>query len=146
MMRLIWSPTRDLLQMQARLGRALGDPGVRRWGRVATRAAAMPPLDFSETPESFVIRVDLPGVTKDEVELTVADGRLEIAGETPPVNSEDESALPRKLERLRGPFRRIVPLPRQANSAAITATLEKGVLTLQVPKIVPDGGRKIEIG
>jgi HSP20 family protein len=145
-MRLIWSPTRDLLQMQARLGRALGDPGVRRWGHVVTRAAAMPPLDFSETPESFLIRVDLPGVTKDEVELTVTEGRLEIAGESRADGSDDESALPRRLERFRGRFRRIVPLPRQANSGAITATLDKGVLTLQVPKIVPDGGRKIEIG
>jgi len=103
----------------------------------------MPPLDFSETTDSYLIRVDLPGVRRDEVEVKVVDGTLEIAGEVP---ASGERAEPRRLERFRGPFRRAVPLPRQANSEAITAALERGVLTLTIPKTVPSGGRRIEVG
>jgi len=145
-MRLIWSPTRDLLQLHARLGRALGDPLVRRWARRTQREATMPPLDFSETPECFVIRVDLPGLRKDDVEVTVAGGQLQIAGEAPASNEPDATVESLRLERFRGPFRRIVPLPRQANSAEIRATLERGVLTLEVLKTLSAGGRRIEIG
>ncbi len=143
-MRLIWSPTRDLMQLHARLGQALGDPVVRRWSRAPRRAAAMPPLDFSETPESFLVRIDLAGVTRDQAEVRVTDGTLEIAGEVPAFGGGDPSE-PRRLERFRGPFRRLVPLPRQANSAEVKATLEHGVLTLEIPKTVPSGGRRIDI-
>ena len=145
-MRMIWSPTRDLLQLHARLGRALGDPAVRRWQRPSWPTATMPALDFSETPESFLIRMDLPGMARDDVEVKVADGSLEIAGRVPALGSGEEGAQPRRLERFRGPFRRIVPLPRQANSEAIQATLEQGVLTLEVPKSLPAAGRRIDIG
>jgi len=143
-MRMIWSPTRDLLQLHARLGRALGDPAVRRWQRPAPLAATMPALDFSETRESFLIRVDLPGLTRDDVEVQVVDGSLQIAGEVP--SCEEPDAQPRRLERFRGAFRRIVPLPRSANTDAITASLEHGVLALQILKAAPPGARRIDIG
>jgi len=106
----------------------------------------MPPLDFSETPESFRIRVDLPGVKRDQVEVKVVEGTLEISGEAPPPDGEGSGVQPRRIERFHGPFRRLVPLPRQADSAGIKATLEQGVLTLEVPKVAPSGGRRIEIG
>jgi HSP20 family protein len=129
-MRLIWSPTRDLLQLHARLGRALGDPTVRRWTRAPRREATMPPLDVSETPEGFLIRVDLPGMSRDDIEVTLTEGQLQIAGESPAPSGGE----PRRLERLHGPFRRVVPLPRHTDGEAITAVLERGVLTLNVPK------------
>jgi HSP20 family protein len=144
-MRMIWSPTRDLLQLHARLGRALGDPVVRRWRRPSRPAATMPALDFSETRESFLIRVDLPGLTRDEVEVNVADGSLEIAGQVPPSGRGEHDAQPRRIERFSGRFRRVVPLPRGANADAIQATLEQGVLTLQIPRAAPPGGRRIDI-
>ncbi|MBM3501359.1 MAG: Hsp20/alpha crystallin family protein, partial [Armatimonadetes bacterium] len=61
-------------------------------------------------------------------------------------NEPDATVESLRLERFRGPFRRIVPLPRQANSAEIRATLERGVLTLEVLKTLSAGGRRIEIG
>lgn len=144
-MRIVWNSTRDWLQLHARLGRALGGPAVRRWASSAQRLPATPPLDFSETAEAFVIRLDLPGVRKQDLEVKVADGLLEVAGEVPAWSHEDRAARPRRLERFRGPFRRVVPLPRQANTEGIRATLEQGVLTLTIAKGVPDGGRKIDI-
>jgi len=145
-MRMIWSPTRDLLQLHARLGRALGDPVVRRWQRPSRPTATMPALDFSETRESFLIRVDLPDLTRDEVEVQVVDGALQIAGTVPAPAAEEPDTQPRRLERFTGPFRRVVPLPRSANADAITATLEQGVLTLRIPKAAPPGGRRIDTG
>ncbi|MGQ9731137.1 MAG: Hsp20/alpha crystallin family protein [Candidatus Zipacnadales bacterium] len=144
MMRMLWSPTHDLLQLHARLGRALGDPRVRRWNNSEYRGKrTMPPLDFSETDESYIIRMDLPGVQKEAIQINVGEGSLEITGETPPVD-EDKKRL-RRSERFHGSFRRLVPLPRQADTEAVQARLNDGVLALTIAKRAPHRERRIEI-
>ena len=79
-MRTLWSATRDLLQLHARRGRALGDPLMRRWGAPASGSRTMPPLDFCETPEAFIIRIDLPGVTNQFSGLTLTRWSMEGLG------------------------------------------------------------------
>jgi HSP20 family protein len=142
-MRIHLSPTRELLQRHARLGRALGDPTVRRWRGRGPVAPSMPPLDFSEAADRFLVRVDLPGMQRDDIEVTVTGGRLEIAGEGGGGPAGD--AHPLRVERFHGPFRRVVPLPRQADGDRVEASLEQGVLTIRIPKRGPDGGRRVGV-
>ena len=105
----------------------------------------MPPLDVAETSDAFVVRLDVPGLKKDELEITVDEGHLQVAGAAPGPKRGEGQAV-RRSERLHGPFRRVVPMPRQADSGSVEASLSEGVLTVTVEKRVPDGGRKVEIG
>ena len=137
-MRRYWNPMREMMQLHARLGRALGDPPVRQWRPEPRRQeSTMPPLDVGETAEAFVVSIDLPGMKKDEIAATVDGNLLEISGT---VNNAPPAAYgPRTLRvwragRFRGPFRRVVPLPSQADPDAVTASLVDGVLTVSVGK------------
>jgi len=143
-MRSIWSPMREMMQLHARLGRALGDPLVRGWGARRRRQPMMPPLDVAETKDAFLVRLDVPGLRRDELEITVDEGHLQIAGEAPGPGRGDGQVV-RRSERFHGPFRRVVPMPRQADGDSVEASLSDGVLTVTVNKRVPDGGRKVEI-
>ena len=123
------------MQLHARLGQALGDPLVRHWGaKPARHEPVMPPLDVSETIDAYVVTIDVPGMAKDEIDVTVNHGTLEIAGEAPPpVGGRGHAVL--RAQRFRGPFKRVVPLPRQADFDSVTASLSEGVLTVSVGKM-----------
>jgi HSP20 family protein len=142
----MWDPMQELVEMRSRLGRALhgADP---RWLRAAPRArrsaSPLPPLDVCETPEAYIVRVDVPGLSRTDLHLAVESGALEIAGEVPERVGGGEDVL--RAERFRGAFRRVVPLPREADAAAVKASLADGVLTVTVPRRLPGGRRSVEI-
>jgi HSP20 family protein len=143
-MRTLWSPIHDILQRHARLGRAIGQPIVRTWGRSPAPATAMPRLDFAEGPEAFIVRIDLPGVRKDDIDVSVADGNLEVSGQIPTAPDRQDAQVHRS-ERPSGPFRRVVPLPRQADVEDVRASMADGVLTIRIARRTPDTGRAIPV-
>ena len=144
-MRTVWSPIRDILQQHARLGRAVGEPTARTWGRQPERRGVLPRLDFAELPDAFVVRIDLPGVQKSDVQVRVADGNLHVEGEVPALLTERGDVQVHRSERHAGRFERVVPLPRQADADSVTAAMFDGVLTLRISKPAPDTGRVVPI-
>jgi HSP20 family protein len=143
-MRADWSPIRDILQRHARFGRAIGEPAARSWGGPSRRRRSMPHLDVSESHDAFIVRIDLPGVTREAVSVAVAAGNLEIKGELPAPPAGDDGQVLR-AERPNGPFHRVVPLPRQADTDSISASISEGVLTITVQKRAPDTGRTVAV-
>jgi HSP20 family protein len=104
----------------------------------------MPHLDVSESRDAFIVRIDLPGVAREDVSVSVAAGNLEIKGELPAPFSDDNGRLLR-AERPNGPFHRIVPLPRQADTDSVSASMSEGVLTISVQRRGPDTGRIVAV-
>ncbi len=143
-MRTRWSPIRDILQRHARVGRAVGEPVARMWGRPSGRRRALPRLDFSESRDAFIVRIDLPGIQRESVAVAVAGGNVEIKGEIPAFAAGDDVQI-RRSERPSGPFRRVIPLPRQADADSISASMSDGVLTVTMGKRAPDNGRTIRV-
>jgi HSP20 family protein len=105
----------------------------------------MPRLDFAERPQAFVVRIDLPGVRRQDVEVSVLEGNLEVRGCIPARSTEHEDVQVHRAERLSGPFRRVVPLPRQADGGSVSAAMSDGVLTITINKRTSDSGRVIPI-
>lgn len=91
-----------------------------------------PPADVAETDDAFLIEVDLPGVEKEDVEITLQDrtltveGRRDRAGDAPGTFS--------RMERPTGRFGRSFRLGEQTDTDNITARHENGVLVVHVPK------------
>lgn len=93
--------------------------------------------DWKETAEAHVIKVDLPGMKKEEVKVEVEDGGrvLQISGERAAEKlEEEEKERWHRVERPRGGFRRRFYLPANAKSEEVKAAMENGVLTLTIPK------------
>lgn len=99
-------------------------------GPSTTTPAWMPCLDVMATDAAIVVLVDLPGVAREDVSVTVADNLLVIQGER-----RRPEAL-RTLGRPFGKFARTVPLPSDASVDRLDATLADGVLTVRFDRNV----------
>lgn len=92
-----------------------------------------PRMDVKETDDRYHLSLDLPGVSKDDISITVKDNRMIIRGERQEENrSEDENVV--SMERSFGQFFRTLRLPESANKEEIAATFDDGVLSIDLPK------------
>ena len=93
----------------------------------------IPAVDIAETDKAFRITAELPGMKKEDVDISVSQGRLTIKGEKREEREEKEKGY-YLSERRYGTFQRSFQLPGQADADRIEAKFDNGVLTLTVPK------------
>jgi HSP20 family protein len=106
-------------------------PGA-RLGKPFADIAWMPPVEVFERDHRFTVRVELPGIKKEEIGVTFTDGVLTIEGERKLENEEKKNEWYRN-ERTYGKFVRTVPLPEGVKVTDINARFEGGVLEVTVP-------------
>ena len=105
-----------------------------------------PAMDIVETDDAFLATVDLPGLTKDDIDLSLEDGVLSISGERSFEHATgDESKGFRRVERSFGSFRRAFTLPQGVDVDKLDASFADGVLKLTLPKSEVVKARKITI-
>lgn len=103
-----------------------------------------PPVDIFETHDRVVLRVDLPGVARDEFEVRVEEGVLVLRGHRrSPGEARPEDM--HRSERPHGPFMRSFSLPQGIDQAAIRAFHRNGVLEIVLPRIQEAKARSITI-
>jgi HSP20 family protein len=117
--------------------------------RTAERSAGRPDdlapaFDVKETEEAYVIQADLPGVTQDQLEITLENSQLRIGGSRQ-AEEKKEGESYHVWERRCGSFARTFSLPREVDGDRITAKLENGVLTVTLPKKAEAKARKIPL-
>lgn len=110
----------------------------------AARALAMP-MDAYRKNDSFLIRLDLPGVTADSIELTVEDNVLTIKADRPAPPPVADGVEPVITERAYGTFARQVLLGTNLDTEHIRAEYEAGVLTVSIPVAEHAKPRRIEV-
>jgi HSP20 family protein len=93
-----------------------------------------PHMDVSESEGEFRIAAELPGVEQDDIEVTLEDGTLTIKGERKDDRKEKDAGF-RRVETLRGSFRRSIRLPEEVDQEAVKARYRNGVLELSLPKL-----------
>ncbi|EYU35285.1 hypothetical protein ABFS82_06G130400 [Erythranthe guttata] len=99
-----------------------------------TAAVANARIDWKETPEAHLFKVDVPGLKKEEVKVEVEDGSiLQISGERSK-EQEEKNDKWHRVERSSGKFIRRFRLPENAKLEQVKAAMENGVLTVTVPK------------
>lgn len=105
-----------------------------------------PASDASSTEAAYNIRLELPGVTEDAIDLTVDQGVLTVSGEKSETR-EDKGDTWYFSEREFGAFRRSFRLPGDADADRAEAHMKDGVLEITVPRRAPEsgGGRKIAV-
>ncbi len=131
------SPEEHLTEQVDRLVQALQTFRIESTGRVRPWT---PPLSVWENANESVITLDLPGVGRESLHLTLSRGVLEVSGERPMLPYADEGFQLRHSEQGRGPFRRLVPLPLAAETGELRARMRDGVLEIRVPKGAGAGG------
>ncbi len=109
------------------------------------RASFSPAVDIVETKSGYRLTADLPGFRPEDVEITVENGSLILSGERKWESDESKEGF-RHMERTYGQFRRTFTLPKGVDADKIEASVEHGVLVLNVPKPVAEIPRKIKVG
>ena len=119
----------------------LHQDNLRRYA--ATGQRWQPAVDISESKERYEIRLDLPGVKPEQVQVELEEGKLKISGEKTRV--EAEGMAYRYKERTTGAFSRLFKLPDDADLNGIRAQFDNGVLVLTIQKQEAAKPRRIEI-
>lgn len=107
-------------------------------------SAWVPPTDVFEDAEGLKIVAELPGLTRDDVKLTVENHTLTIRGEKKQV-AEEKSTRVHRYERSYGAFERSFTLPNTVDVTRVEAKFEHGVLTVALPKAEQAKPRTIEV-
>ena len=103
-----------------------------------------PRTDLSETDDAFRIRLDVPGMTKEDITINLQSNTLTVSGERTTERQEENEEYVR-VERAFGNFHRTFALPDAVDAENVEAAYEDGVLTINVPKTETSTRRQIEI-
>jgi HSP20 family protein len=133
-----------MFNLQDEVHRLFGDLATRSPLRGDVAPLFAPPVDIHETPEAFVIRMDLPGVSAKDVKVSLLGDTLTIRGERQKETSESNGSAQR-LERVHGAFERSFNLDSAVRSDNVKATYRDGVLEIQVAKAEQARVRDIEV-
>jgi HSP20 family protein len=113
---------------------------------VAGSVSLMPSMDISETDKEFVITVELPGLERKDVDISLEDNVLTIRGEKKvEASPDDKNKNVHVSERSYGVFYRVLQLPGTVDPASVQATMSRGVLKITIPKPAQPESRKIEV-
>lgn len=127
-----WNPLREFEEFfnyYPRLGKGLG--GVSQ--ELMTAADWAPAVDISETPQAYLIKAELAGVWREDIQVKVEGGQLRLSGERK-FEKEEKDKKQHRVERFYGSFSRSFSLPDDADEAQIKAEYRDGVLHLTLPK------------
>ncbi len=127
-----WEPFRGVTSLQEQVNRLFND-AFERQGEESSLTAWAPAVDIYETEHELVVKADLPDVDPKDLDIRVENNVLTIRGERKFEKKVNEENYLR-VERAYGSFARSFTLANSANSDAIKADYQNGVLTLTIPK------------
>ena len=128
-----WDPLRDLLALHDHIGQLVGTdaPG---W---------TPPVDLFETSGAFVLTAELPGLSRDQIDIHAEESRVTIRGER--LSGQVSCEQYHRVERGHGRFSRAFVLPEPIDVESVSADLKDGLLTVTIPKAGGRGVRRISV-
>jgi HSP20 family protein len=131
-----WDSLSDLLALHDQIGQLVG----------ADAPGWTPPVDLYETAHEFVLTAELPGLTREQIEIHVEESRIVIRGARSAAPSADIPCEQfHRVERGHGPFSRAFGLPEAVDVDKVAADLKDGILTVNLPKASERTTRRIDV-
>jgi HSP20 family protein len=139
-----WEPLRELDQVTERMRQMLEQTfgGIGWSSPMVQREGWSPFVDLEDTDDAYVVEAELPGVTRENVNIEFVDNELNITGE---IKERERKGTVRRRSRRTGRFDYRVSLPDHVDADKIEANLADGVLAVRVPKSERAQRRRIEV-
>jgi HSP20 family protein len=132
--------SREMSRLLEEFSRSLGGVGA------LTTAGLSPSIDVTEADKEIEITAELPGLERQDVEISLEDNVLTIRGEKKmPAHTDDRNKNYHITERSYGIFYRAFQLPVGIDPASVEATISNGVLKIKIPKPAHTDAKKIEV-
>ncbi len=136
-----WDPWREMMRMQNELSRLF----QRTFGPAPEEEALwMPAVDISQEGNMLKVRVDLPDVDPNNIDISVADNTLRVSGKRER-KEEIKKENYFRAERTYGEFERLVELPEPVKTENVEATYKNGVLEIDLPIAEEKKGKEIKV-
>ena len=128
-----WDSVRQLSSsLREEIDRLFGAPlGWFENGSQPFSSGWLPAVDVYEDKDNVFVRAELPGMKKDEIDISLHEGVLTLSGERKP---EYDKAEAHRVERFAGRFQRSISLPSPVDAAKVRATYKDGILAITLPK------------
>lgn len=138
-----WDPLNDMMTLREAMNQLFEESFV---SPVTSRRGQgfVPALDLSETEDGYRVEAVVPGLKPEDLEITVENNVLTIKGEVRQ-EQEDRKRNYHRVERRFGSFQRSIALPTTVRTDQINATLENGILRLEIPKAEEVKPRRINV-
>ncbi|MGE0641282.1 MAG: Hsp20/alpha crystallin family protein [Thermoanaerobaculia bacterium] len=114
-------------------------------GNEGAQRAWMPLVDIRETADALTITAELPGLTRDDIQIHLEKQVLTLTGERK-LEKQVEGEMFHRVERAYGTFSRTFTLPTGVQTDKVSAKFDNGVLSIVLPKVEESKPRKIDIG
>ena len=139
-----WDPLRDLLSLQERMNQLFEESFAGQLEEPALVGSGTwtPLADAYETPEAFVVLLELPGIDEDDIEVQVDGDTLTVKGQRRGLSLRPDRF--HRMERSHGPFARTLQLSEEVDAERVSAQLRDGVLRLELPKARSRAGSRRE--
>jgi len=136
-----WNPFRDVDNIGKDMSNFIDNLPSRLFGGIST-----PRVDVYQTEADVVVKAEIPGVSKDDLNLYIDENFVRLSGQTKKENEFKEENICR-TERYYGSFSRTIQLPVEVKSEKAKAEYKDGILSITVPKLEPSKskGRRIDI-
>jgi HSP20 family protein len=139
-----YDPFRDLARMQHRLNRIFGD-AYQGGDEGLSRGDWMPPVDiFENDKHEIVLKAELPGISREDIDIRVENNLLTIRGERKH-DQETKQESYHRIERVYGAFSRSFQLPSTVNMEQVAAEFKDGVLTVVLPAREEARPRQVQV-
>lgn len=131
----------DLLNRDPRRS---GAPRGIRSATISPTADWVPAVDIIEENERFVLRADVPGVSPEDIDISMDKGVLTVSGERHALAADEDTGVQR-IERATGRFLRRFTLPETADAEGVAAKCANGILEVSIPKTPEIQARRITV-
>ena len=140
-----WDPFRELSSLQNRVNGLFQDYGRVGQDEVSTTASFVPAVDVYEDEHKVRLKLEIPGVGQDDLDIQVENNTLTVRGERKFEKEEKEENFHR-IERRYGSFTRTFRLPNTVDGEKVDATYDKGILKISLAKRAEAKPKQIKVG
>lgn len=114
------------------------------WGRISEAASWMPTVDVIEKEDKFLVKVELPGVAEEDINILVSGNTLTIEGEKE-ITSEEDKKDYYYSESSYGSFSRTMTIPSSVDASKIEASCDKGICEIVLPKTSEVKSKRVRV-
>ncbi|MBD3161195.1 MAG: Hsp20 family protein [Candidatus Eisenbacteria bacterium] len=139
-----WAPNRDVEGIQNEMNRMFDWFFGRESGESLVDSAWIPAVDIFQDADNYHVHVDLPGMQRDDIDITMSGDSLTISGEKKRESKQDDDNFFR-VERSFGRFSRSMRLPSSVDAERISAKYQDGVLQIVIPKAETARPKQIKV-
>ncbi|MDS3860910.1 Hsp20/alpha crystallin family protein [Thermosynechococcaceae cyanobacterium BACA0444] len=137
-----WQPFREIDEMQRELNRIFDSLSSSQTDGVGL--AFSPKAELTETPEAYELRLELPGIKSEDLDIQATASAISISGERKSETKVEEGGMTR-TEFHYGKFQRVIPLPGRVDHQNVAADYKDGILRLTLPKAEEEKNKVIRV-